>query len=171
MSLHKCEHDVPLNIDCELCRYSHVSDGPDHTKIREVFKQDPRAWDVYWQRSKEGLHNWMLVAADQRGKWLKFNQYQIVQRNPRADNPAALDTQGVKPNALGTQIGGDHYKGFKIQPVEFIHANGLGFIEGNIIKYACRWRDKGGKESLEKIKHYVDLLLELEYPTSSEEQK
>jgi hypothetical protein len=64
--------------------------------------------------------------------------------------------------ALDAQVGGRHYKQFKIQPVEFVHANGIGFIEGNIIKYACRWRASGGVSSLEKIKHYVDLLIELE---------
>lgn len=64
--------------------------------------------------------------------------------------------------ARDTQVGGTHYKRLAIQPVEYIHANGLGFIEGSIIKYATRWRDKGGARDLEKIKHFVDLLLELE---------
>lgn len=65
-------------------------------------------------------------------------------------------------NALQQQVGGDHYRKLKIQPVEYIHANNIPFIEGCIIKYATRWRDKGGKRDLEKIKHFVDLLLELE---------
>lgn len=65
-------------------------------------------------------------------------------------------------SALTRQVGGEHYKKYKIQPVEFIHQNGIPFIEGNIIKYAARWRDKGGVETLNKIKHYVDLLIELE---------
>lgn len=64
--------------------------------------------------------------------------------------------------ALSTQIGGDHYKKHRIQPVEFIHANGIPFIEANCIKYLVRWRDKGGVKDLEKVKHYVDLLIELE---------
>jgi hypothetical protein len=65
-------------------------------------------------------------------------------------------------NALNTQIGGDHYKKLKIQPIEFIHANNIPFIEGNIIKYIVRWRDKNGVKDLEKVKHYVDLLISLE---------
>ena len=64
--------------------------------------------------------------------------------------------------ALQTQVGGGHYKDFPIQPVEFIHKNKLGYIEGAVIKYICRWRNKNGVEDLEKIKHYVDLLIELE---------
>lgn len=65
-------------------------------------------------------------------------------------------------SALDVQIGGDHYKTLKIQPVAYIHANKIPFIEGCIIKYASRWRDKGGIKDLEKIKHFVDLLIELE---------
>lgn len=65
-------------------------------------------------------------------------------------------------SALDVQVAGDHYKKLKIQPVEYIHTNGIPFIEGCIIKYASRWRDKGGIKDLEKIKHFVDLLIELE---------
>lgn len=66
-------------------------------------------------------------------------------------------------SAKDTQIGGDHYKKYKIQPTEFIHANGIPFIEGNIIKYVIRHRDKNGLKDLEKAKHYIELLIELEY--------
>jgi hypothetical protein len=65
-------------------------------------------------------------------------------------------------NALQTQVGGDHYKSMKIQPVEFIHANNIPYMEGNIIKYIARWRTKNGLADLEKAKHYIDLLIELE---------
>jgi hypothetical protein len=65
-------------------------------------------------------------------------------------------------SALDVQISGNHYRGFAIQPVTFIHANNLPFIEGNCIKYLMRWRDKGGVKDLEKVKHYIDLLIELE---------
>lgn len=65
-------------------------------------------------------------------------------------------------SALDTQIGGTHYKKFAIEPIEFIHRNGIGFCEGNAIKYLVRWREKGGKQDLLKAKHYIDLLLEME---------
>jgi len=68
----------------------------------------------------------------------------------------------TKVRALNKQIGGSHYKNFKIQPIEFIYMNKIGFIEGSIIKYICRWRNKNKLEDLEKVKHYVDLLIELE---------
>lgn len=61
------------------------------------------------------------------------------------------------------QVGGNHYKDLKIQPIEYIHANGLDYFEGNVIKYITRHRRKNGKQDLEKAKHYIDLLIELEY--------
>ena len=60
------------------------------------------------------------------------------------------------------QVGGAHYRDFAIQPAEFIHKNSIGFLEGNVIKYMSRWRAKGGLADLEKAKHYIDLLIELE---------
>lgn len=65
-------------------------------------------------------------------------------------------------SALDVQVGGDHYKERRIQPIEYIHANNLNYSEGAIVKYITRWREKNGFEDLEKIKHYVDLLIELE---------
>jgi hypothetical protein len=65
-------------------------------------------------------------------------------------------------SALDRQVAGNHYKAKKIQPVEYIHANDLGFLEGCIVKRITRWRDKDGFQDLEKIKHEVDLLIELE---------
>lgn len=66
--------------------------------------------------------------------------------------------------ALDVQVGGTHYKDMKIQPVEFIHANGIGYFEGNVIKYVSRWRAKGGIADLEKARHYLDLLIDMERP-------
>ena len=68
----------------------------------------------------------------------------------------------VSVNALNVQVSGEHYKHMKIQPVQFITANGLSFLEGCIVKRISRWRSKDGLKDLEKIKHEVDLLIELE---------
>lgn len=67
-----------------------------------------------------------------------------------------------QPNPFEVQVDGSHYKGKAIQPVVYIHANKLNFLEGCIVKRITRWRDKGGIKDLEKIKHEVDLLIELE---------
>jgi hypothetical protein len=71
-------------------------------------------------------------------------------------------TKSTTTNPLDMQVGGNHYKGMKIQPVQFIHANNIGYLEGNIIKYVCRWRGKNGMADLEKAKHYIELLIALE---------
>jgi len=65
--------------------------------------------------------------------------------------------------ALNEQVGGEHYKQFKIQPAEFCHVNKITYCESNVIKYVCRHRQKNGEEDLKKAKHYIDILLELEY--------
>jgi len=61
------------------------------------------------------------------------------------------------------QVGGGHYTKYKIQPTEFIHKNKVPFIEGNIIKYVMRHKEKNGVEDLKKAKHYIDLLIQFEY--------
>jgi hypothetical protein len=71
-------------------------------------------------------------------------------------------THKISSNPLDVQIGGGHYKQGSIQPVEYNYANNLPFIEGCIVKYITRWREKGGIQDLEKVKHYVDLLIHLE---------
>lgn len=65
-------------------------------------------------------------------------------------------------SALDVQVGGDHYKNLVIQPAIFIHANNIPFMEGNAIKYLCRWRTKNGIKDLEKAKHYIEMLIEME---------
>jgi hypothetical protein len=66
--------------------------------------------------------------------------------------------------AIDHQEGGNHYKTFVIQPIEFIHKNNIPFIEGNIIKYILRHKSKNGIEDLKKARHYLDLLIESDYP-------
>ncbi len=64
-----------------------------------------------------------------------------------------------KTDPFKQQVGGGHYKSMKIQPIEFILGNELGFCEGNIIKYTCRYKQKGGVEDLKKVIHYAELLI------------
>ena len=68
-------------------------------------------------------------------------------------------------SALDIQIGGSHYKDSSIQPVQYIEANKLGFLEGCMIKRLTR-HDKPtgkGREDIEKIIHEATLLLEMRY--------
>lgn len=77
--------------------------------------------------------------------------------------PLAVPPKAPVPTSpLATQVAGSHYKDLKIQPLEYIHANGIPFAEGCVIKYVSRWRNKGGIKDLEKAKHFLELLIELE---------
>lgn len=68
----------------------------------------------------------------------------------------------IEPPA-SRQVGGTHYQSMAIQPIDFITQNGLGFCEGNALKYLCRHREKGKAEDLRKAIHYLELLIEHEY--------
>lgn len=77
----------------------------------------------------------------------------------------------VADNPLDTQTEGDYYKQGSIQPIEYIHANKLGYIEGCVVKYITRYKfkndGKDGLKDLKKIKHYIDLLIKLEYESDN----
>ncbi len=70
--------------------------------------------------------------------------------------------QAAPSKALDSQIGGTHYKDFAIQPIEFIHKNKISFAAGNFIKYVCRYAAKDGVKDLEKARHYIDMLIQME---------
>lgn len=65
--------------------------------------------------------------------------------------------------ALTKQEGGSHYKDMKIQPVEFIVANNIDFLEANVIKYVCRHESKNREQDIRKAIHYCELILQLKY--------
>lgn len=66
--------------------------------------------------------------------------------------------------SLNEQIGGNHYKNLQQQPIEFIVKANLSFIQGNIVKYVTRYKDKNGKQDIEKCIHYANLAIDLEFP-------
>jgi hypothetical protein len=64
--------------------------------------------------------------------------------------------------ANDVQVAGTHYKSKAVQPWDYIVANNLGYLEGNIVKYVSRWKDKGGVDDLKKARHYLDKLIEVQ---------
>jgi hypothetical protein len=93
--------------------------------------------------------------------WAQSELHKSINKPPLAGLPYAGMTEH-RHGALDKQIGGSHYKDFPIQPIEFIHKNGIGFIAGNVIKYVCRYKAKGGTQDLLKAKHYIEMLIEQE---------
>jgi len=78
----------------------------------------------------------------------------------------------IKPrDPMEMQIGGDHYAAKKFQPIEYIHANNLDFMEGNVVKYITRHRDKGGADDIMKAIHYCKLILKYSYSNWGIQQK
>ena len=72
--------------------------------------------------------------------------------------------------AFFRQVGGQHYKKYKIQPSRFINENKILFAEGNAIKYICRHQDKGKKQDLLKAIHYIEMIIERDYNQWKEEE-
>ena len=103
-----------------------------------------------------------MLADDLQTAEVTENDWQAARAAYLASVQPARDAQIVE-SALQTQQGGTHYKDLKIQPIEYIHANGLDFFQGNIVKYATRHKDKNGVEDLRKVIHYAQLAIELQY--------
>jgi len=73
-------------------------------------------------------------------------------------------TDMKKLAARNKQVGGNHYKDCKIQPIDYIMENNLTFCEGNALKYITRHRRKGdGAKDIHKAIHYLEMILEIEY--------
>lgn len=77
--------------------------------------------------------------------------------------PPAVIYKTPISNPSDRQIGGDHYRKFKIQPIEYVLANGMGYLPGCALKYITRYKDKGGAQDIHKAIHYLQLILEFEY--------
>jgi hypothetical protein len=135
-----------------------VTDNPCPTCVKHQNKQslDDVSADCFpciWAHKKTGVWTHYEPAPFiVRGEMIVRDEMKELELVP-------MDNQ-TKP--LDTQVGGGHYKKLPIQPVEYCHKNGMGYCESNVIKYISRWKDKGGKQDLEKVKHYVDLLIQLE---------
>ena len=55
-----------------------------------------------------------------------------------------------------------HYRKMPIEPWDFIQQNKLDFFEGNVVKYICRWRTKGGADDLRKAITYIEKIIDNE---------
>lgn len=146
----------------EICVY----DGKPSLKssgfgIEDVPNSEHLVYDI---RNRTALVTNPIMLADWQNSLQKIDQLTVA---VVMDDPIAphIDPQD---SPMHTQVGGSHYKDMVIQPVEFIHKNGIGYMEGNVIKYVARWRGKNGLEDLKKARHYIDLLIEMESDKNGE---
>lgn len=52
-----------------------------------------------------------------------------------------------------------HYNKGDIECIDYILDQDLGFVEGNIVKYMVRWKDKDGLDDLKKARWYLNKLI------------
>ena len=96
-----------------------------------------------------------------------YEQIKKATSPEKAQAEADRDFYGIGPmdavNPLAKQVAGSHYMNMAIQPVEFCQKNKLKYCEANIVKYVCRHEFKNGIQDLKKAKHYLELLIEINY--------
>lgn len=141
---------IPLNTFCLL-----FNAQPGNTSCELVVTRGFHVHSV-WTRP-EGAKQSVNIDITREGEDMECEDKQ--ENNDAGDSK---DRRGSTPSPKSTQVGGDHYSKMKIQPIDFITANGIGYIEGNIIKYVCRYKSKNGVEDLKKAQHYLQMLIEQE---------
>lgn len=72
-----------------------------------------------------------------------------------------------KESSLDTQVGGSHYKGFKMQPIEIAYDYNLSPGLTLALRYILRDKDNR-LQDLQKAKHCIELAIELEYGETNE---
>jgi len=138
---------------------------PEGTTPDDYFLEDGRyvsSWKPLktYPTSDKWPEGWE-VQCNPRGRPSSLDEWwRYVQASAKVPEEFVDTSPADKP--LDVQVGGDHYKKLKIQPVVYIHANKIPFMEGSAIKYLTRWRDKGGIADLEKARHFIDMLISLE---------
>lgn len=167
-----------------------VTELAEHMAVfKQVIDHEDRVWNINGEANRQrlGLLDEFVTWAESRERKLIRTELENAELATTVDrlkddlrtaNQAlagleseladAESTPRVSPKespALARQVGGSHYKDMAIQPAEFANRNRLGFIEGCIVKYVCRYKTKNGKLDLEKARHFVDMLIELEYPS------
>lgn len=122
------------------------------------------------------VHSGNHWAIDRDGKTVRWSDmvamYPAIDGNFRANDPtmgAEVIREKLAEKGIGNgsarlgQVGGEHYRKFKIQPWDVIDEYGLSFYAGNTLKYLLRAGHKGAAlEDLKKARHYLDKLIELE---------
>ena len=134
-------------------------------KLRAVIRQHPDLTNAE-----------IAVLTDEPANLVSVARCSMRKKKPRpAIRPAtpidliATPEEEEAFNAIANslQVGGSHYKDKTIQPWDYIAANDLGYLEGNIVKYVSRWTSKHGDdkakglEDLKKAQHYLTKLIEL----------
>ncbi len=115
---------------------------------------------------KESEESW-INPEDRGWKYESYRDY-MKRRDAEEDAIRKGTYEYEYDNATDKQVGGSHYKDCAIQPIDYIVKNNLDFLEGNVVKYITRWKEKGGIEDLKKAKHYLELKIDFEIKMEKE---
>ena len=120
--------------------------------------------DMYEARAERDRLAWLIIHGERvfGSLWREATQADIraAQEKRRVWE---VEGEGEASKPSGKQVGGDHYKKYKIQPDYFVFSNKIPYHEGSAIKYIVRHRDKGGADDIRKAIHFLELILEYEY--------
>ena len=72
---------------------------------------------------------------------------------------------------MSNNISPSYYQKGSIEVTDYITSNEMSFIEGNIIKYVTRYKDKSGIQDLRKARWYLDKLIESQMDIPMEDMK
>lgn len=120
-----------------------------------------RSWQVYADGKVIG---YIDSVCNGMSRWMK-----ACELWERREVPVSTGNENEDEAPSDVQVGGDHYRSMKIQPSEFIYKNSLNWLQGNAIKYICRFSSKGGLQDIDKAIHYLELLKEWRYGKTEEE--
>jgi hypothetical protein len=117
--------------------------------------------DLTFEESHAKLYSDMINYEEQQNMGMMD---EAIRKTVEETDFIKTDLKKEAMKATLKQVGGNHYKDCKIQPIEFIVGNDLTFCEGNAIKYITRHRRKGeGAKDIHKAIHYLEMILETEY--------
>ncbi len=121
--------------------------------IKGKFCTAERSSNGYFYRVQDGARLHLSGAGWEVAKRI------LTQPTPEQRVTAARFDQA----ATERQVCGDHYKSLKIQPIEYIDANNLPYLEGNVVKYVTRHASKNGVQDIDKAIHYLELIKQMRY--------
>lgn len=94
----------------------------------------------------------------------EYADYIVVENGIGAKEKFPIDTfRSVTDNEVVTDKTKPTYYGTQVDVIDFCQINNLDFMQGNVIKYVTRYKDKNGKEDLLKAKEYINrMIIEME---------
>ena len=72
---------------------------------------------------------------------------------------------------MSNNISPSYYQKGSVEVTDYITSNEMSFIEGNIIKYVTRYKEKSGIQDLRKARWYLDKLIQTQMDIPMEDMK